>query len=56
MRKKEHGEYAEFEKLTDRLLSVPHDKVKEKLETEKRSKKRKKAKPSSASREESDRA
>jgi hypothetical protein len=43
-------EYANFENLTRQLISVPHDKIKMKLDAEKAAKKRKKSKKSSASR------
>lgn len=52
---KREEEFERFEKMTDGLLSVPHAEIKEKLEREKRAKKRKKPKTSSASREASDR-
>jgi hypothetical protein len=44
-------EYANFERMTNKLLKVPHSEVKAKLDAEKAAKKRKKAKKSSASRE-----
>jgi hypothetical protein len=40
------GEFAKFTNLLDRLLSVPHDKIKEKLDAEKADKR---AKPKRAS-------
>jgi len=40
------GEFAKFTNLLDRLLSVPHDKIKEKLDAEKTNSK---AKPKRAS-------
>ena len=52
MKKKEYERFASF---TDKLLSVPHSEIKNKLEAEKRAKKRKKSKTSSASREANDR-
>ena len=48
---KRKSEYDRFKTLADRLLSVPHVEVKAKLDAEKRAKKRKKSKASSASRE-----
>ncbi len=42
-------EYRTFTQLTDKLLAVPHDEVKAKLDAEKQAKKRKKSKKSSAS-------
>jgi hypothetical protein len=48
---KKTTEYEQFESLADRLLGVPHNKVKQQLEAEKHAKKRKKSKVSSASRE-----
>lgn len=53
--KGKEGEFRSFEKLTDGLLSVPHDEIKQKLKAEKEAKKRKKSRTSSASREASDR-
>jgi hypothetical protein len=43
--KNEQGEYAKFTNLLDRLLSVPHDKIKAELDAEKRNRttKRKRA-------------
>ena len=52
---KKSNELERFEKMTDGLLSVPHAEIKKKLEAEKRAKKRKKSKTSSASREGADR-
>lgn len=43
-------EFERFSKMTDDLLSVPHEELKRKLESEKKAKKRKKSKKSSASR------
>ena len=48
---KENNEYDEFSALASRLLKVPHDTVKRKIDAEKAAKKRKKSKKSSASRE-----
>jgi hypothetical protein len=48
---KNKGEFEDFTNLAGRLLHVPHSEVKEKLDTEKKAKKRKKSKVSSASRE-----
>jgi hypothetical protein len=45
---KTKSEYARFTDLTDRLLAVPHSKIKAKLDAEKQAKKRKKTKKSSA--------
>jgi len=53
---KNSREFDEFTKLTDGLLSVPHEKLKSELDKEKRAKKRKKSKVSSASREANGRA
>jgi len=50
------SEYDTFEHNMRELLKVPHDKIKDELEREKATKKRKKAKRSSASRAVSDRA
>lgn len=52
---KKRSEYNSFQNLTDRLLGVPHDEIKAKLNAEKQAKKRKKPKISSASREANDR-
>ncbi len=49
-------EYKRFEKLVDQTLSVSHKEIKAKLEEEKRIKKRKKSRKSSASHEANDRA
>jgi hypothetical protein len=46
---KRPNEYAAFTDLATKILSVPHNEVKAKLEGEKRTKKRKKSKKSSAS-------
>jgi hypothetical protein len=43
------SEYAAFNDLAKKLVSVPHSEVKAKLDTEKRAKMRKKSKKSSAS-------
>ena len=43
-------EYDRFEDLTRGVLAVPHEEIKHKLDAEKRAKKRKKARVSSASR------
>lgn len=48
---KTKNEYDRFEELARGVLAVPHGEIKRKLEAEKRAKKRKKAKKSSASRE-----
>jgi hypothetical protein len=54
---KKREAYDRFQNLTDKLLSVPHAEIKDKLDAEKQAKKRKKSKKSSASgREASDRA
>lgn len=53
--KEKEQEFDRFTRMTDGLLSVPHSEIKQKLEQEKRTKKRKKARASSASREASDR-
>jgi hypothetical protein len=44
--KNEQGEFAKFTSLLDRLLSVPHDKIKAKLDAEKADKR---ARPKRAS-------
>jgi hypothetical protein len=49
--KKTTDEYDRFEGLMGKLIKVPHSEIKAKLDAEKRAKKRKKAKKSSASRE-----
>ncbi len=46
---KKNTEYAAFNDLAGKLLSVPHAEVKAKLDAEKREKKRKKSRASSAS-------
>ena len=51
MKNKSQKEFIAFEGLLSRLMKVPHSEIREKLEAEKRTKKRKKAKDSSASRE-----
>ena len=48
-------EYDRFEDLARSVLGVPHSEVKAKLDAEKKAKKRKKSKTSSASRVASDR-
>jgi hypothetical protein len=48
---KNSREFDDFANVADRLLHVPHSEVKEKLDAEKKAKKRKKSKVSSASRE-----
>jgi hypothetical protein len=48
---KKKTEYDNFASLAGKLVSVPHSKIKIKLDAEKRAKKRKKLKVSSASRE-----
>lgn len=53
---KKNEEYDRFTDLTERILSVPHSEIKAKLDAEKKAKKRKKAKQSSASRVANDRA
>jgi hypothetical protein len=40
---KEQGELGRFTRLLDRLLSVPHEKIKAELDAEKRTPKRKRA-------------
>lgn len=47
---KEKTEYDRFEDLARGVLSVPHSEIKAKLDAEKRAKKRKNSKTSSASR------
>jgi hypothetical protein len=39
----DQGEFVNFTRLLDKLLSVPHSKIKAELETEKRTPKRKRA-------------
>lgn len=46
---KKANEYEHFTELLGKLLSVPHSEIKAKLDAEKRAKKRKKPKKSSAS-------
>jgi hypothetical protein len=46
---KRANEYDAFSDLAKKILSVPHNEIKAKLEGEKRTKKRKKSKKSSAS-------
>jgi hypothetical protein len=46
---KEKTEYDRFEDLMSDLIKVPHSEIKAKLDAEKRAKKRKKVKKSSAS-------
>ena len=41
--KNEQGEYGKFTNLLDRLLSVPHSKIKAELDAEKRAPRRKRA-------------
>ncbi len=53
---KQPSEYQNFENLAGKILAVPHSEVKAKLDAEKATKKRKKPKKSSASREASDQA
>lgn len=53
---KKPNEYAAFNDLAKKLMSVPHKEVKSKLDAEKRAKERKKSKTSSVSRETSGRA
>ena len=45
---KKQSEYQKFTGLVDTVLSVPHSEIKSKLDAEKRAKKRKKARKSSA--------
>ena len=40
---KEQGEFGNFTRFLDKLISVPHSKIKAELEAEKRTKKRKRA-------------
>lgn len=47
---KPNDEYGNFEELARRVINVPHTEIKRKLDAEKRAKKRKKSKVSSASR------
>jgi hypothetical protein len=49
------SEYEAFTNILDTLLSVPHSEIKNKLDEEKRDKKRKKARKSSVSHEASER-
>ena len=44
-------EYDKFSELMGKLIKVPHSEIKAKLDAEKRAKRRKKARKSSASRE-----
>lgn len=46
---KKRSEYAAFNDLAKKLISVPHSEVKAKLDAEERAKKRRKSKKSSAS-------
>ena len=48
-------QYKKFDRMMRKLLSVPHREIKTKLDAEKKGRKRKKARRSSASREASDR-
>jgi hypothetical protein len=48
---KKTNEYAAFNDLAKKLVSVPHSEVKAKLDAEEQARKRKKSKKSSASRE-----
>jgi hypothetical protein len=52
MKIKQLTEYENFDRTMQRLMKVPHSEVKAKLDAEKAAKERKKAKRSSASREE----
>jgi hypothetical protein len=52
MKKQRGKEFRRFTGLVDQLLAVPHSEMKAKLDAEKLAKKRKKARKSSASREE----
>jgi len=45
------SEYSKFSDLMGELIKVPHSEIKAKLDAEKKAKKRKKARKSSASRE-----
>lgn len=47
---KSEGEYEKFEHLANNLLKVSHGSVKRKIDAERKSKKRKKSRKSSASR------
>ena len=47
---KKKAEYQKFTDLTDKLLQVPHGDLNAKLDAEKRAKRRKKSRTSSASR------
>jgi hypothetical protein len=40
---KEQGEFGNFTRLLDKLISVPHDKIKAEMDAEKRTPKRKRA-------------
>ncbi|MHB8756305.1 MAG: hypothetical protein ACYC92_15330 [Candidatus Acidiferrales bacterium] len=51
---KKQNEYAKFEDTVGKILAVPHEEMKRKLEAEKQAKKRKKSKKSSAYREAGD--
>lgn len=45
---KKQSEYEKFEDAVGKIITVPHEEIKRKLEAEKRAKKRKKSKKSSA--------
>jgi hypothetical protein len=51
MKQKKTSEYDAFTNLAGKLLRVPHEEIKAKLDAEKAAKKRKNSKKSSASRE-----
>lgn len=51
---KTKSEYDKFESLVGGILKVPHSEIKAKLDAERRAKKRKKSRASSASREAGD--
>lgn len=47
---KANKEFESFTELVDKVLTIPHSEIKTKLDAEKKAKKRKKARKSSASR------
>jgi len=51
---KKQSEYEKFEDTLGKILAVPHEEIKRKLEAEKQAKKRNKSKKSSAFREAGD--
>jgi hypothetical protein len=48
---KKESEYAKFDRAMRELIKIPHSEIRAKLDAEKKAKKRKKARKSSASRE-----